>query len=407
MVRVEGKIVDPRGFNKIIVARHAGVPVYLEQVADVIDGEREESSIARMDGKRSIGIDITKIQDSNIVEVGNGIVEAIDELKGRLPKDVKIFVNYNNAEEVKKSLSGVRETIMEGAGLTVLIVFLFLHSWRSTIITGLTLPISVISTFIALKAFGFTLNFMTLMALSLCIGLLIDDAIVVRENIVRHLGMRKDHRTAAEDGTSEIGLAVMATTFAIVAVFVPVAFMNGMIGRFFLQFGVTVTVAVLVSLFVSFTLDPMLSSVWHDPVEGRFKHLPWLRRLMDNIEHGLDRVHVIYGRLLEKVLVWRKTTLALAFALFIGSFFLVPMIGTEFAPEEDQSQITLNLKTPVGSSLAYTDSKAHQVEEVLKAMPEIVSINTSIGIDNQRNVAMVNLKLTDPHVKFRKSQKKL
>ena len=407
LVRLEGKITDPRGFNKIIVARHAGAPVYLEQVADVADSEREETSISRVNGQRAIGVAITKIQDSNIVKVGDGIMEAVADLKSRLPKDVEIVVNYNNADNVKKSLAGVKETILEGAGLTVLIVFLFLHSWRSTIITGLTLPISVIATFIALKAFGFTLNFLTLMALSLCIGLLIDDAIVVRENIVRHLGMRKDHRRAAEDGTNEIGLAVMATTFAIVAVFVPVAFMQGMIGRFFFQFGVTVTVAVLVSLFVSFTLDPMLSSVWHDPVENRFKRFPWLKKLMDNMEHGLDKVHHLYGRMLERVLVWKKTTLLVAFSLFIGSFFLLPMIGTEFTPDTDEGQISLNLKTPVGSSLAYTDGKARQVEDSLKGVPEIVSMNTSVGIEGERNVAQVALKLTDHRLTHRKSQKEL
>ena len=181
----------------------------------------------------------------------------------------------------------------------MLIVFLFLHSWRSTIITGLTLPIAVIATFIALDAFGFTLNFLTLMALSLCIGLLIDDAIVVRENIVRHLAMGKDHLTAAQEGTDEIGLAVMATTFAIVAVFVPIAFMSGIIGRFFFQFGVTVAVAVLVSLFVSFTLDPMLSSVWHDPPGSRFRRVPWLGRFMDRVERGIEWLHKVYGTILE------------------------------------------------------------------------------------------------------------
>ena len=181
----------------------------------------------------------------------------------------------------------------------MLIVFLFLHSWRSTIITGLTLPIAVIATFIALYAFGFTLNFMTLMALSLCIGLLIDDAIVVRENIVRHLGMGKAHPVAAREGTDEIGLAVMATTFAIVAVFVPIAFMSGIIGQFFFQFGLTVAVAVLVSLFVSFTLDPMLSSVWHDPPGSRFRRMPWLGRFMDGVESVVEWMHVVYGRRLE------------------------------------------------------------------------------------------------------------
>ncbi|MCU6435741.1 efflux RND transporter permease subunit [Undibacterium sp. Jales W-56] len=407
LVRLEGKITDPRGFNKIIVARRANAPVYLEQVADIQDGEREEFSISRVNGVRAISISVTKIQDANIVDVGDGIMEALDDLKKRLPADVVMNVNYNNADNVKQSLKGVKETILEGAGLTILIVFLFLHSWRSTIITGLTLPISVIATFIALKAFGFTLNFMTLMALSLCIGLLIDDAIVVRENIVRHLGMGKGHKQAAADGTNEIGLAVMATTFAIVAVFIPVAFMKGMIGRYFLQFGITVTVAVLVSLFVSFTLDPMLSSVWHDPAEGRFSRLPWLARMMERIEHGIEQLHSLYGRILELVLRRRKTTLVLTFALFVGSFFLLPFIGTEFAPETDDSQISLNLKTPVGSSLTYTNEKTMQVEAILKEMPEIVTMNTSVGVEGERNAAQINLKLTLPRISHRKPQKEI
>ncbi|MDE2429993.1 MAG: efflux RND transporter permease subunit, partial [Burkholderiales bacterium] len=366
LVRIEGKISDAKGFKKIIVARRGDAPVYLEQVADISDGEREELSISRVNGKRAIAVAITKIQDANIVQVGDGIMAAIEDLKSSLPKDVTMTVSENNADGVRQSLEGVKETILEGAGLTVLIVFLFLHSWRSTIITGLTLPISVIATFIALKAFGFTLNFLTLMALSLCIGLLIDDAIVVRENIVRHLGLGKGHKQAAEDGTNEIGLAVMATTFAIVAVFVPVAFMSGMIGKFFYQFGITVTVAVLVSLFVSFTLDPMLSSVWRDPAQNRFGRFPWLARLMETIEHGIERLHRIYGRLLELALRKRKTTLLLAFSLFVGSLFLVPLVGTEFVPDADEGQITLNLKTPVGSSLQYTDQKVRQAEAILK-----------------------------------------
>src|SRR5207247_2676227 len=180
--------------------------------------------------------------------------EAVEDLKKPLPPGAEVKTIFANSDWIKHALNNVKETILEGALLTVLIVFLFLHSWRSTVITGLTLPIAVIATFVALYAFHFSLNFLTLMALSLCIGLLIDDAIVVRENIVRHLGMGKDHFRAAREGTDEIGLAVMATTFAIVAVFVPVAFMKGIIGRFFFQFVITVAVAVLVSLFVRFTL---------------------------------------------------------------------------------------------------------------------------------------------------------
>jgi len=407
LVRLEAKIADTPGFNKIIVARRAGAPVYLEQVAEVMDGEREEYSISRVNGQRSVAIAVSKIQDANVVQVGDGIIEAIADLKTRLPKDVQMTVSENNADFVKRSLNGVKETILEGAGLTVLIVFLFLHSWRSTIITGLTLPISVIATFIALKVFGFTLNFLTMMALSLCIGLLIDDAIVVRENIVRHLGMGKGHKQAAEDGTNEIGLAVTATTFAIVAVFVPVAFMQGMIGKFFFQFGITVTVAVLVSLFVSFTLDPMLSSVWRDPEENRFKRLPWLAKFMDGIEHGIEKLHVIYGKLLQVVLRKRKPTLLLAFSLFIGSFFLLPLIGTEFVPAADEGQITITLKTPVGSSLQYTDDKTRQVEAILKEMKDIETINTSVGVENERNAAEINMKLSEKRVSHRKSQKQI
>ena len=407
LVRVEGKIKDPRAFGKIVVARRASGPVFLDQVADIVDGEREETSISRVNGQRAININITKVQDANIIEVGVGLKKAVAEMARTLPAGSALTIVNSNSDSVERQLDGVKATILEGAVLTMLIVFLFLHSWRSTIITGLTLPISVMATFIAMKAFGFTINALTLMALSLCIGLLIDDAIVVRENIVRHLGMGKNHKDAANDGTSEIGLAVMATTFAIVAVFVPVAFMDGIIGRFFLQFGITVTVAVLVSLFVSFTLDPMLSSVWRDPVENRFRYLPWLGRLMERIEHGIDRLHVRYGRALDWALRWRKVTLLSALLLFVGSLALVPLIGGEMFPETDEGFVTLKFKTAVGSSLAYTDEKIRQVETALKDFPEIASVITTVGGQDGANTAEVSLKLTDRKLTSRRRQKDL
>src|SRR5438105_3946065 len=182
-----------------------------------------------------------------------------------LRADVKLTIIRDSSKKIRDALHDVELTILLGALLTILIIYLFLNWWRSTVITGLTLPVSIISSFFIMWVFGFTMNTMTLMALSLAIGLLIDDAIVVRENIVRHLEMGKDHDAAAKEGTDEIGLAVMSTSFAVVAVFIPVAFMGGIIGKIFFQFGVTVAFAVLVSLFVSFTLDPMLSSKWSDP----------------------------------------------------------------------------------------------------------------------------------------------
>nr|WP_229518288.1 efflux RND transporter permease subunit [Massilia sp. PAMC28688] len=407
LVRIEGKIRDVRGFNKIIVARHANGPVYLEQVAEVVDGEQEEQSLSRINGRRAISIEVIKVQDANVVEVGQGVKAAIAKLKGAVPDDVKIEIIEDQSLFTEAQLANVKRTIMEGALLTMVIVFFFLHSWRSTIITGLTLPISVMASFIAMKFFGFTLNFLTLMALSLCIGLLIDDAIVVRENIVRHLGMGKSHVKAANDGTNEIGLAVMATTFAIVAVFIPVAFMDGIIGKFFLQFGITVAVAVLVSLFVSFTLDPMLSSVWPDPVQDRFKYLPWLGRAMDKVELGIDRLHLWYGKTLAVALRWRKATLTLALVLFIASLALVPKIGSEMVPQVDNGFIHLRFKAPIGSSLEYTDSKVRQIEAALKEFKEIETVMANVGTWDGRNTAHVNVKLVDKNKVKRRSQKEM
>jgi hydrophobic/amphiphilic exporter-1 (mainly G- bacteria), HAE1 family len=406
IVRVEGKIKDPVQFGRIIVAQQGGGPVYLTQVADVLDGEKEQESISRINGHPAITLDIQKAQDANIVETGRNVRVAVGALKARLPPDVDLKVTYSRADQVESSVNRVKSTIVEGGLLTVLIVFFFLHSWRSTIITGLTLPLAVVATFIALHALGFTLNFLTLMALSLTIGLLIDDAIVVRENIVRHLSMGKDHMTAAREGTDEIGLAVMATTFAIVAVFVPIAFMSGIVGRFFFQFGVTVAVAVLVSLFVSFTLDPMLSSIWADPPASRFSRVPWLRRIMDRVERGIERIHRVYAGVLTWSLAHRKSVLAIAFVTFVASFFLVPLVGTEFMPEVDQGFISLRLNTPVGSSLDYSNGKVLEAESALSRFPEIALAMTTVGTEDGRNYARINLKLVDANKRSR-SQKEL
>ena len=298
LLRVEGRVRDPRQFERIVVARRNGLALTLADFGTLIEREKEPDSTARVNGQPAINFNIFRQQDANIVATGEAVKKALDEIRKILPPDVELTTINVSSDSVKNSLDGLQHTLIEGALLTIAIVFLFLHSWRSTIITGLTLPISVISSFIAVYLFGFTLNFMTMMALSLCIGLLIDDAIVVRENIVRHIGMGKDHFTAAREGTDEIGLAVMATTFALCAVFVPVAFMGGIIGKFFYQFGITVVVAVMVSLFVSFTLDPMLSSVWKDPPSAWMQRGPlgWVLRQQ---QHFMDWLHAKYDTILR------------------------------------------------------------------------------------------------------------
>jgi multidrug efflux pump subunit AcrB len=388
-----------------------------------------------------LALEVKKSQGENTIDVVDGLLSTIALLKPQLPPGMSLEVIRDGSRSIRVSVANVKRTLIEGALLTVAIVFLFLHSWRSTIITGLTLPIAVISSFIAVHALGFTLNFMTMMALSLCIGLLIDDAIVVRENIVRHIGMGKSHRQASMEGTDEIGLAVMATTFALCAVFVPVAFMGGIVGKFFYPFGITVAVAVLVSLFVSFTLDPMLSSVWHDPPSTRMKQWPVLGPLIRATDRGMDVLHGVYERLIRWAFSgrrwrlplpafgrgfgadglreatgargWRRATLtprgvvlAVGLASFVGALALAPLVGTEFIPQADEGFTRLSLRMPEGSSLARSDAKVQQVEAIVLAMPEVASVSAWVGGAGQRNQASLDIALK-PRSERNRSQKQV
>ncbi|HEY0823185.1 MAG TPA: efflux RND transporter permease subunit, partial [Ramlibacter sp.] len=288
VVQIDARMQRPEDFGRIIVARRNGAPVRVDQVARVSDGGQEVESLALYNGQRTLLLQVQKSQDENTIAVIDGLQAAMQEMQAQLPGGVRLEPVTDASRPIRVSVDNVRRTLIEGALLTVLIVFLFLNSWRSTVITGLTLPIALVGTFLFMYAFGFSINMVTLMALSLCVGLLIDDAIVVRENIVRHVQMGKPPYQASMDGTQEIGLAVLATTFSIVAVFLPIGFMGGIIGKFFHEFGVTIVAAVLISMFVSFTLDPMLSSVWKDPPSVRMKRLPVLGHLIRWTDHVLD-----------------------------------------------------------------------------------------------------------------------
>jgi len=419
ILRVEGRVRDPRRFADTVVGRRGNLPLTLADLGTLVEREREPDSLARINGQRSVSINVFKQQDANVVLTGEGVKAAMDELRKTLPAGVELRLIYANSDFIKASLTGLQRTLIEGALLTIAIVFLFLHSWRSTVITALTLPIAVISSFIAIYAFGFTLNFMTMMALSLCIGLLIDDAIVVRENIVRHLAMGKDHHRAAREGTDEIGLAVMATTFALCAVFVPVAFMGGIVGKFFYPFGITVAVAVLVSLFVSFTLDPMLSAVWHDPASQRLRDMPVIGALMRGTDRVLDVLHAIYERLIRWVFSGRRygvigprgIVLGVGVLSFAAALGLAPLVGSEFVPQTDQAFTQLALRMPVGASLERTDEKVRQVEAIVRTFPEVKTIATQVGGQGQgfsvgRNQATLNIALTERHER-RRSQKEV
>ena len=410
VVQVQGRILRVQDFGDIIVAQRGGQPVKLSQIAQVVDGQQEQESLALYNGRRTLALDVLKAQGQNTIEIADNLQAALKELEPRLKAlypGVRIEVIKDGSRQIRVGVENVRKTLIEGALLTILIVFLFLNSWRSTVITGLTLPISLIGTFLFMNIFGFTINMITLMALSLCVGLLIDDAIVVRENIVRHAGMKvngkfKDHKTAALDGTAEIGLAVLATTLSIVAVFLPVGFMGGIIGRFFHQFGVTVAAAVLISMFVSFTLDPMLSSIWPDPdAHGVHKRSGWYANSIGRVLAQFERLVSWFSRGYQVLLKWslghRGLTLLIALASFVGGLALPAsgLIGSEFVPQADFSETGVTFFTPVGSSLELTESKVHQVEATLRTFPEVRDTYSSIntGTSQGKNTATVFVRL--------------
>lgn len=413
-VQIDARMRRPEDFARIIVARKGGTgtgdtPIRLGQVATIQDGAEELESLALYNGQRTLLLTVQKSQDENTIAVIDGLTKAVAELRmqGLLPTNVRLEPIQDGSRPIRVAVNNVRQTLLEGAALTVLIVFLFLNSWRSTVITGLTLPIALIGTFLFMQAFGFTINMITLMALSLCVGLLIDDAIVVRENIVRHVQMGKGHYQAALEGTEEIGLAVLATTLSIVAVFLPIGFMGGIIGKFFHQFGITIVAAVLISMFVSFTLDPMLSSVWPDPSihkHGARQDGPrnfydrTVGRVTGWFDRATDRLAQAYQVLLRWSLGHKLATLIVAVAIFVASILLVPLLGSEFVPTADFSETTINFRTPEGTSIEATEAKARQVQDILQrefaeVRYSLATLNT--GAAQGKNYTSIYVRLVD------------
>jgi hydrophobic/amphiphilic exporter-1 (mainly G- bacteria), HAE1 family len=385
-IRISGKPDRVEGFRSMVIAQRGGRGITLAEVADLTDGAREQRSLALINGEPAVALDILKQSGANMVEVVDGVRKSAAKLQKELPPGVELTMVRDASIPTRESLADVKETMLIGGLLTVIIVFCFINSWRSTVITGLTLPISVISSFIIMNAMGMTLNVMTLMALSLAIGLLIDDAIVVRENIVRHLEHGEDHMTASKVGTSEIGLAVFATSMSIIAVFVPVAFMRGIVGRFFFQFGMTVAFAVLVSLFVSFTLDPMLSSRWHDPsiaLKGKRKGLA---RYLDHFNNRFDAGADGYRKVIAWALRHRKSVLALAFASFVVGIGIFSTLESSFMTNEDKAEFQVSFKTAPDSSIAESSDRLKAMLAAISGSPEVEHTYASIGAGDSGTV---------------------
>ena len=372
-IRLRGKLETPEDFMNIVVDQKNGRTIRLGEVATARDGVAEATSAAMFNGRDAVGILVKKSKGFSTSQVAAKVLDRVSAIAATLPKGTRIDVVQNAGDRVNASVRNVEETLIAGALLTVLVVFLFLNSWRSTVITGLALPVSALASFIAVYAFGFTLNTMSLLGLSLAIGILIDDAIVVRENIVRHIEMGKDHFRASHEGTNEIGLAVAATTFSIVAVFVPIAFMYGVAGQWFKPLALTIAMAVLVSLFVSFSLDPMLSAYWPDPQTEAHERANWISRQLERFNRWFDRMADRYTHVIRWALRHRWWMMALATASFVGAIVLQAKFGGfGFVPDSDRSEVTMQIQTPPGSNLEYTRMKTEEAARLARSHTDLV-----------------------------------
>jgi hydrophobic/amphiphilic exporter-1 (mainly G- bacteria), HAE1 family len=379
-IRLKGRLDAPTDFKQLVVSQTSGRIVRLGDLADVKDATEEPRSYAAYNDEEAVGFDILKSTGFSTTAVADEVRLKVQEIQRELPAGVTLRVAQDGGERVDASVKGVEEALIEGAALTVAVVFLFLNSWRSTVITGLALPVSVLASFVAVWAFGFTLNTMSLLGLSLAIGILIDDAIVVRENIVRHVEMGKDHLKAAHEGTSEIGLAVTATTLSIVVVFIPIAFLGGMAGQWFKPFGLTIASSVLVSLFVSFSLDPMLSAYWpdkHGPLHTRW----FISRWLGYFNLWFDRQAERYKGVIAWALDHRYAMIGLAVATFVGALALpaTGIIPTALVPIQDNSMFSIDLDVPPGSNLEYAKAKAQEVARIARKRPEVAYTYIAMG----------------------------
>jgi HAE1 family hydrophobic/amphiphilic exporter-1 len=377
-VKVKGEFATVPDFNDLIVAYYKGAPVRIRDIGRAEDGMEEKRSLARFNGIPAVGIGIQKQSGTNTVEVVERVKMELEVIRKTLPPGMSLNIAFDQSTFIKRSIKEVQNHLILGGFFAILAVFLFLRNVRTTLISALALPISVISTFALILAFDFTFNNMTMLALTLSVGLLIDDAIIVIENIYRHVEEGMSPREASTFATSEIGLAVMATTFAIVAIFLPVAFMKGIIGRFFLQFALTVVFSVLVSLLVSFTLTPMLASIFLKRMDpGRHQSdnqgtvAGPLGKIGERFEAVYKKTEGIYRKVLAFSINHRGMVLIAALAVFVFSLYITKFIGKELVPPEDQGQFIVRMEAPIDYSIDRADAFFKKAEDIVRSLAEV------------------------------------
>ena len=392
-LRVAGRFRSQEDIENVVVARIEGAPIFLRDVASVdVNGYEEIKTIPKLNGKDAVTVTVGKASGANTVEVCDEAIKRLERIKETLPPGVELDVAYNDADFIKEAISDTSEALYLGAIFAVLVILIFLGNIRTTVISALAIPTSILFTFILMYAVGFTINMLTLMALALAVGILIDDAIVVRENIYRHWEEGMSLEKSASFGTAEVGLAIMATTFTLCAVFVPVAYMGDIVGRFFRQFGLVVVFAVMYSLWDALTMAPMLSAKLMigspDPTKkNRFE------RLFAPLNRQFDRLADGYRGFLKRTLEHRVIALVAAVVVFVGSLFLVRFISTQFMPAWDQGYVYAYVTTPLDSSLAYTESVADDVERRLASHEAVDVTFADIGVGEIPNRASITAKL--------------
>jgi multidrug efflux pump subunit AcrB/outer membrane protein TolC len=390
-LRTKGEYQSPSEIENTILRSTGGSTVRVRDVGTVIDGYEDRLSTTRLDGEDAVSFSVRKQAGANTVDVQTRIDAALARAAANFPQ-LEIKPVHADADGIRENVHDVRGSIIFGGVMAVLVIFVFMRDWRSTLITALALPTSVIATFFFMYVVGFTINMMTLMALSLVIGILIDDAVVVRESIFRHMEHGADPVTAARQGTSEIGLAVMATTFTILAVFLPVGFMTGIVGQFFKSFALTIGFAVSMSLLVAFTLDPMLSSrfVRFVPVEERTRSR--FGRFLERWGAFYDGIDRQYHRLLGAAVRRPWTVVAIAVVVFAASLSTLTVMGTEFVPQEDRGELMVNIEVPPGTAFERTVEHVASVEAVVRQIPEVRQIFSTVGVDNNPLKAALRVK---------------
>jgi len=411
-VKVKGEFTNISEINDLVVAYDKGAPVRLKDIGKAEDGMEEKRTMVRYNGVPAVAMGVQKQSGTNTVAVVNLVKTEIEKIRKTLPPGMSLNIAMDQSTFIRRSIDEVQKHLILGSFFAVLAVFIFLRNIRTTLISAVALPVSIIATFALIRFFGFTFNNMTMLALTLSVGLLIDDAIIVIENIYRHVEEGMAPREASTFATSEIGLAVMATTFAIVAIFLPVAFMKGIIGRFFIQFALTVVFSVLVSLLVSFTLTPMLASIFLKRIalrrgnSGTDAAAKPRGRFADWFERGYNKIEDGYRPLLAFSLRHRGVMLIGALMLFVGSLYMTTFIGKEFIPPEDQGQFIVRLEAPIDYSIDKADEFFAPAEKILRETPEIVAVYYRLGLGGAVNRAIMMTRLV-PKAERKKSQEEL